>query len=117
MTAPGRPAAQLNEVVHYRAFGTPGGRYKSVCRAADVTEVGGWVTLPEHLGVPEVAGATRTQRWEPDAVALLAKNPTGLFFNVCPRGVPAYAAGDDGPAAVPSYEGGTWHPADECGPR
>jgi hypothetical protein len=50
----------LGEDVHYQAYGTPGGEYESVCRAAKVTEV-----LGEGL------------------VKLVVFNPTGLFFNEC----------------------------------
>ena len=117
MTSSRMPLPVLNDRVHYTSYGSQGGRYRSVCRAADVTEVGGWITDPDHVDVPEVDGASRVQHWHPDAATLLVKNPTGWFLNPCPRGLPGYAAGDTGPAAVPSYEGGTWHPAEECGPR
>lgn len=48
----------VGRVVHYQAFGTPGGEYKSVPRAAVVTQVG-----------------------ENGAVGLAILNPTGMFFN------------------------------------
>ena len=48
----------VGRIVHYVSYGTPNGEYKSVCRAAIITEV-------------------------PDdsmAVSLMVANPTGLFF-------------------------------------
>jgi len=48
--------------VHYVSYGTPGGEYPSVCRAAKITEVGEY---PDAV----------------DSVALCVFNPTGLFFN------------------------------------
>jgi hypothetical protein len=56
----------VGRVVHYVAYGTPGGEYPSVCRAAVVTEVAD----PDN---PE------------SAVGLAVLNPTGMFFN---QGVP-----------------------------
>jgi hypothetical protein len=81
-------------VVHYVAFGTPGGEYPAVCRAAVVTEVPEGVVDPLTLG-------------------LCVLNPTGMFFN---RTVPAHP-GDpaaDAPGARCAvgdrvYPGGTWH--------
>lgn len=55
MTAP-----SVGRIVHYTSYGTPGGEYKSECRAAVVTEV--------HGGDDEVVG-------------LAVMNPTGMFFN------------------------------------
>ena len=52
----------VGRVVHYVAFGTPGGEYPAgICRAATITEVN-----PEYL--PQ------------GRVALCVLNPTGLFF-------------------------------------
>jgi len=48
----------IGSIVHYQAFGTPGGEYKSVPRAAIVTQIG-----------------------EGGAVGLAILNPTGMFFN------------------------------------
>lgn len=81
----------VGDTVHYVSYGTPGGEYKSECRAAIVTEV------------PEVA--------DPETIGLCVLNPTGQFFN---RAVP-YHGGDTGHdhtgAEIPerSYPGGTWH--------
>lgn len=52
----------IGRIVHYVAYGTPGGEYPSVCRAAVVSEV-------NH---------------DTNEVGLVVLNPTGLFFN---RGV------------------------------
>jgi hypothetical protein len=47
----------VGRIVHYVSYGTPGGEFPSVCRAAVVTEVG-----------------SRN-------VCLCVMNPEGLFFN------------------------------------
>jgi len=49
---------QISDSVHYQAYGTPGGEYLSVPRAAIVTEV-----LPDGK------------------VRLCILNPTGIFFS------------------------------------
>lgn len=70
----------IGRIVHYVAYGTPGGEFPAgVCRAAVITEVD-----------QEGAGAAV------QAVGLCVLNPTGLFFN---RGVPY----DQGQAP------GSWH--------
>lgn len=52
----------VGRVVHYVAYGTPGGEFPAgVCRAAVVTEV----------GAPE----------KPDLASVCVLNPTGFFFN------------------------------------
>ena len=53
----------VGRVVHYQAYGTPGGEYPSVPRAAIVTQV-----IPNDFGVTENVG-------------LAIMNPTGMFFN------------------------------------
>lgn len=64
----------VGRIVHYQAYGTPGGEYASVPRAAIVTEVAG-PRDPEEAqngeGYPHVG--------------LCVLNPTGQFFN---RSVP-----------------------------
>lgn len=55
----------VGRIVHYQAYGTPGGEYKSVPRAAVVTQV--LEVAPE--------GA------EGLSVGLCILNPTGQFFN------------------------------------
>lgn len=69
----------VGRIVHYVSFGTPGGEYPSVCRAAIVTEA--------------AEGATEVD-WP---VGLAVLNPSGMFFN---RDV-AHSDGD--------HRGGTWH--------
>ena len=52
------PVPQVAQFVHYVSYGTPGGEYRSVCRAAVVTEV--------HAD---------------GRIAACVLNPTGLFFH------------------------------------
>lgn len=66
----------IGHIVHYRSYGTPGGEYPSVCRAAVVTEVG-----QEYKG----------GHW---LVGLAVLNPEGMFFN---RGV-SFGTSDEGGA-------------------
>lgn len=49
----------VGRIVHYQSYGTPGGEYKSLPRAAVITEVHG----------------------DASHVSLCILNPTGLFFN------------------------------------
>lgn len=63
------------------SYGTPGGEYKSACRAAVVTEVVGD---------------------DPSVLSLCVLNPTGVFFN---SGV----LHDEGDADAEGHWGGTWH--------
>lgn len=71
----------VGRVVHYVAYGTPGGEFPAgVCRCALVTEV----------------DKISPVRPPSDAVGLCVLNPTGIFFN---RGIPY----DEGKAP------GSWH--------
>jgi hypothetical protein len=85
----------VGRTVHYVSFGTPGGEYKSECRAAIITEVP--ALLAEYTDEPPVS--------------LCVLNPSGMFFN---RSVP-YHGGDTGHDAAggeitaKSYPGGSWH--------
>lgn len=54
-------APSVGRIVHYQAYGTPGGEYPSVPRAAIVTAVD---SSPE-----------------PGAIGICILNPTGMFFN------------------------------------
>jgi hypothetical protein len=80
----------IGRIVHYVSYGTPGGEYKSECRAAVITEV---------QGDPATSAG------------LCVLNPTGLFFN---RAVP-YHEGDTGhdhtgaEVESRSYAAGSWH--------
>ena len=47
----------VGRIVHYVSYGTPGGEYPSVCRAAIITQV------------------------DPDSVSLCVLSPDGMFFN------------------------------------
>lgn len=75
------PKPSISRDVHYVSYGTPGGEYPSVCRAAKVTEVS--LDDPDHVG-------------------LMVMNPTGLFFHSLAAGGCRY---NDGAEQV----GGTWH--------
>lgn len=68
--------------VHYVSYGTPGGEFSSVCRAAKVTEVD-----------PD----------EPNRVGLMVMNPTGLFFHALNGPGGGCHLDEDG------KRGGTWH--------
>lgn len=73
----------VGRMVHYVAYGTPGGEFPAgVCRAAVITEVG----IPLGSTGPDPDGR----------VGLCVLNPTGQFFN---RGIP-YSA---------DAKPGTWH--------
>lgn len=51
----------IGRVVHYQAYGTPGGEYKSVPRAAIITGL--------HA--------------DTDEIDVFVMNPSGVFFNRC----------------------------------
>ena len=93
----------VGRIVHYVSYGTPGGEYPSVCRAAIVTAVD-----------------------QDDRVGLAVLNPEGMFFN---QGV-EYHDGAESPGSPDcpvadshgaphrycacgwieaSHRGGTWH--------
>jgi hypothetical protein len=76
----GQPS--VGRIVHYVSYGTPGGEYKSECRAAIVTE---------FTGKSSGDGG--------ELVGLCVLNPTGLFFN---RDVVHSEHAD-------AHTGGTWH--------
>lgn len=55
----------IGRIVHYVAYGTPGGEFPSgVCRAATITEI--------------CIGAACVEKEE---VAIFVMNPSGVFFN------------------------------------
>lgn len=78
----------VGRVVHYQAFGTPGGEYKPVPRAAIVTEV-----------------------FSDTCVSLCILNPTGMFFATSLTLDEGTLESEvDGSAhRVLKYKGGTWH--------
>lgn len=77
----------VGRIVHYVAYGTPGGEFPAgVCRAAIITEIN-TVAVAEGNEFP-FGGAGR--------VGLCVLNPTGQYFN---RGIPY----------DPDKAPGTWH--------
>jgi hypothetical protein len=103
-----QPQPQLDTKVHYQAYGTPGGEHPRACWTATVTEVGQWVTTETRRDDPHdppQPGERRTveQAWDPEALALMVSNPTGLFFNTACRHDEADRAG------------GTWHWPESAG--
>lgn len=105
-----RPA--VGRVVHYVSHGTPGGEYRRECRAAVITEVGGWVTI-ETVDRP-FKQRTLLQNYVDDALTLDVRTPTGGFNNpMC-----MYDEGEEfggGDTLVGRmcdgrrHRGGTWH--------
>jgi hypothetical protein len=113
----------VGRIVHYVSYGTPGGEYKSECRAAIVTEV---TQAEVNEKNPAGDGIFR------ETVGLMVANPAGQFFN---RGVlfddGAEAPGDPdcpdkGTHGSPfrycrcgwieaSCKGGTWHWPERAG--
>ncbi len=77
----------IGRIVHYQAFGTPGGEYKAEPRAAVVTAVG--VTIESTRD-----GVVHSET----TLSLCVLNPTGMFFN---------ASVSEDASAEP--RGGTWH--------
>jgi hypothetical protein len=69
----------VGRIVHYVSYGTPGGEFPSVCRAAIVTAVVEMGTGADPL------------------VDLCVLNPTGQFFN------------QNVPQNETTKAGGTWH--------
>jgi len=84
----------VGRIVHYVSYGTPGGEYKSECRAAIITEID-----------------DAEQKDDGTCVGLCVLNPTGQFFNrhVCQHD--GDVGHDHTGAEIParSYNGGTWH--------
>lgn len=61
----------VGRVVHYVAYGTPGGEFPAgVCRAALVTEVDTHTIIGHEFGPDETPSC-----------GLFVANPTGCFFN------------------------------------
>lgn len=78
----------IGRIAHYVSYGTPGGEYKSECRAAVITEVTG-----DPL----------------ESVGLAVLGPAGVFFN---RAVPhdeLPPAGKILPGERATHRPGTWH--------
>jgi len=83
------PKPTVGRIVHYVSYGTPGGEFKSECRAAIIAAVSGGHSPSWGSGGERIEG-------EPPVVSLVVFNPQGLFFNDCVQ---------DEDAKV----GGTWH--------
>jgi len=73
-------APSVGRIVHYVSYGTPGGEYSSLCRAAIITEVDGHVPASAQV-----------------FVGLAVLNPTGIFLN-------QHVLQDE-----VDTRGGTWH--------
>ena len=89
------PKPSVGRIVHYVSYGTPGGEYKSECRAAIVTEVQDWDSPANVAG----------------EIGLCVLNPTGQFFN---QDVPCHLGGEDKAGGTNlcdglDFQGGTWH--------
>jgi len=84
----------VGRIVHYVSYGTPGGEYKSECRAAVVTAVHNDEPVPEH----GVAYAD-----------LFVMNPTGVFLNQGCKYDEGGTSDTPGAPTARSYAGGTWH--------
>lgn len=102
----------VGEMVHYVSYGTPGGEYRSVCRAAVVASVGAWVTV-ESGSMIESRSEGRPVRvlkqwWYTDVVSLAVLNPEGLFFTGAGATRVMHRPPEDDPV------GGTWHFLEEC---
>lgn len=82
----------VGRIVHYVSYGTPGGEYRSECRAAIVAAV------PRPLA-------------DSQAVDLVVLNPTGMFFNQRCERHDGDTGHDHSGAEIDalSYRGGTWH--------
>lgn len=80
----------VGRIVHYVAYGTPGGEFPAgSCRAAVITEVPTLKMGGDSDLVVDDAGIVTT-------VSICVLNPTGLFFN---RGI----------QYDPDKKPGTWH--------
>ena len=76
----------IGRIVHYVAYGTPGGEYVRECRAAIITEVNGRTIDPNTF--------QDTDSW---SVGLCVLTPAGMFFN------------QDVVQSEDAHDGGTWH--------
>ncbi len=82
VTEPSAPRPTVGRDVHYVSYGTPGGEFPSVCRAAKVTEV---------------------DAADPDRIGVAVVNPTGMFFH------PLVAGGCSHHTTAGGLVGGSWH--------
>lgn len=96
----------VGRIVHYVAYGTPGGELVGVCLAAIITEVycvhgPGIARITQH---PTDGVFTYNEHGWCTDVGLCTLNPTGLYFN---RAVP-YAEPEIVHGRV-VHNPGTWH--------
>ena len=102
------PKPAIGRAVHYVSHGTPGGEYDKCCRAATITDIGGWRTTSTQQD--DETHRILHQKWDPDMMGLVVHNPTGTFNNTT---VP-YDSGEQGtedPQMCDGLEhpGGSWH--------
>lgn len=88
----------VGRTVHYVSYGTPGGEYKSECRAAIVTSV-------KRLAIDVTAPSPENNENEYD-ISLCVLNPEGMFFK---HFVPydEWNGNERLEGAMP--QGGSWH--------
>lgn len=65
-------------IVHYQSFGTPGGEYSSLARAAVITVADPHPTSEHCLGAADESYYQDETNYR---VGLCILNPTGMFFN------------------------------------
>lgn len=87
---------KVGRIVHYVAYGTPGGEFPKICRMAAVTEVHP-STVEEEKDFPGLRAS------------LCVLNPSGLFFN---QRLPESPVKLETPAGA--LVGGTWHDPRSC---
>jgi hypothetical protein len=102
------PKPAIGRAVHYVSYGTPGREYSKCCRAATITDIGGWRTTSTQQ--EDETHRILHQKWDPDMMGLVVHNPTGTFNNTT---VP-YDSGEPGtedPQMCHGLEhpGGSWH--------
>lgn len=82
-------ALKVGRIVHYVAYGTPGGEFPKICRAAVVTEV-----------------TKSTEAHIRQRASLCVLNPSGQFFN---QNLPEEPVQEG-----LELQGGTWHDPRTC---
>ncbi len=88
----------VGRIVHYVSYGTPGGEYRSECRAAIITAV-------DKYQPPSEDGQFVGH------IDLCVLNPTGMFFDQSVMQHEGDTGHDHTGEEIPakSYRGGTWH--------
>ena len=102
------PKPAIGRAVHYVSYGTPGGEYDKCCRAATITDIGGWRTTITQQD--DETHRILHQKWDLDMMGLVVHNPTGTFNNTT---VPYHPGelGTEDPRMCDGLEhfGGSWH--------